>query len=418
MNRIAYLLLLKFICLVNLGYAQTVNTIAGSSRGFTNANGLAAQFNQPDGICADSKGNLYVADWANYMIRKISPEGDVTTFAGSTFGYSDGVGTSAKFKEPRGICIDANDNIYVTDRENDRIRKITSDGTVSTYAEITRPIGICADNKGNLYVSDTNVSRIWKIASDGKITIFAGDIQGLANGVGSSAKFYNPFGMCVDSSGNLYVADTVNNNIRKITPDALVTIFAGSATGNYGSSNGVGTNAKFNGPYGIVMDLNGILYVTDSGYNKIRKIMPDGTVSNYAGSDFGFTGTSDGVGSEVGFHTPAGICILPNGIMYVADRGSHRIRKINSTLGIDKNEISNFSLALFPNPTSDVLNIESNYSLIDSKIIISDVSGKILHSEKVTSSIFGLHLKNYAKGVYFLTLLKDNSKEMRKFIVN
>lgn len=412
------ILLAIIVCFVNLVYTQTVTTIAGSSRGFTNANGLAAQFNQPDGICADSKGNLYVADWANYMIRKITPEGVVSTFAGSTYGFSDGNGSEAKFREPRGICIDNKDNIYVADREDDKIRKITPDGTVSTYVQITRPIGICTDNKGNLYVSDTNVSRINKIASDGTISIFAGDMQGLANGVGSSAMFYNPFGMCMDSSGNIYVADTNNNNIRKITPDAVVTIFAGSPTGDSGSTNGLGTNAKFNYPYGIVIDSNGILYVTDSGSSKIRKITPDGTVSNYAGSTFGFVGNSDGIGSDAQFHTPAGLCILNSGEMYVADSGNHRIRKINSTLGIGQNEISNLSVALFPNPTSDVLNVESNSSLIGTRIIITDSSGRTLYAQEVSGSIMRLNLKDYSKGLYFLTLLKDNGRETHKFIVN
>ncbi|KAF2335430.1 T9SS type A sorting domain-containing protein [Flavobacterium ginsenosidimutans] len=412
------ILLGAIICFINLVQAQTVTTIAGSSRGFANASGLAAKFNQPDGICADSKGNLYVADWANYMIRKITPDGVVSTFAGSTYGFSDGIGIEAKFREPRGICIDSNDNIYVTDPEDDKIRKITSDGTVSTYVEIESPIGICIDSKGYLYVSDTNVSRINKVAPDGTISIFAGSDQGLANGAGPEARFYNPFGMCMDSAGNLYVADTNNNNIRKITPDAVVTIFAGSPTGDTGSTNGVGTNAKFNYPYGIVIDENNILYVTDNGYNKIRKITPDGTVSNYAGSSFGFIGDSDGIGSDAEFYNPSGICILKSGVMYVADQGNHRIRKINTTLGVDYNEVSNLPIALFPNPTSDVLNVVSNSSLIGSKIIITDVSGKTLHTQEVSDPIVLFNLRDYNKGLYFLTLLKDNSRETHKIIVN
>ena len=223
------------------GERWIVTTLAGDgTRGYLDDTGTAAQFNWPNDVTVDSLGNVYVADGWNYRIRKIDPDGVVTTVAGDgTKGYADGTGTGAQFSDPRGIAIDSSGNIYVTDDDSYtsscRIRKITSAGVVTTlagggygYADGTgtgaqfnqQPSGIAVDSDGNVYVSHelNYIPRIRKIDITGYVTTIAGGYgQGYSDGPGGSAKFYGLFGMAADGDGNIYVADRGNNRIRKIT---------------------------------------------------------------------------------------------------------------------------------------------------------------------------------------------------------
>jgi sugar lactone lactonase YvrE len=212
----------------------TVSTLAGSgTAGYAEGTGTSAQFNQPRGVAVDSAGNVYVADDGNHRIRKITPGGTVSTLAGSgTAGYAEGTGTNAQFNNPRGIAVDSAGNVYVGDQMNHRIRKITPGGTVSTLAG--------TGTYGNV------------------------------DGPGTSAKFNRPYGVAVDSAGNVYVAGNINQRIRKITPDGTVSTLAGSGTLGY--LDGPGSSAQFNQPRGVAVDSAGNVYVADTYNNLIRKI--------------------------------------------------------------------------------------------------------------------------------------------------
>ena len=319
-----------------------VSTFAGLGyRASDDGNGTLAGFNLPTGVAIDDSGNIYVADSENQKIRKITPTGEVTTLAGSgSRGNSDGIGEAASFNNPSGVAVDASGNVYVADQINHSIRKITPNGHVTTLAgsgtrgktdgnglsaSFQNPYGIASDASGNVYVADVINNRIRKITPNGDVTTLAGSSNGSADGNGSSASFKTPFGVAVDVSGNVYVADFGNHKIRKITPNGDVTTLAGS--GSPGSADGNGTAASFNNPSGISVDAQGNVYVGDRGNNKIRKITPDGEVTTIAGS--GSMGSADGDGTAASFYNPDGLAVDDNGYIYVADYRNHIIRKIS-----------------------------------------------------------------------------------------
>jgi len=268
-----------------------VSTLAGSgSSGFADGTGTSAKFIRPSGVAVDSAGNVYVADTENHRIRKISPSGEVSTLAGSggfgsSGGSADGTGTAAQFDRPHGVAVDSAGNVYVADRYNHRIRKITPSGVVSTLAgsgvggfadgtgtaaKFNYPTGVAVDSAGNLYVADQYFQRIRKITASGVVSTLAGSWSGYADGTGTAAQFNYPAGVAVDSAGNVYVADTENHRIRKITPSGVVSTLAGS--GSSGFADGTGTTAKFIRPFGVAVDSAGNVYVADTWNHRIRKI--------------------------------------------------------------------------------------------------------------------------------------------------
>ena len=324
---------------------RTVSTFAGSTQGFADGTGTDAQFNHPTVPVLDAFGNIYVPEFYNSKIRKITPEGVVTTFAGSTGGFADGTGTAAKFSSPVGITIDTSGNLYVGDKGNHNIRKITPEGVVTTFAgstggfadgtgtdaQFNEPYGITIDTSGNLYVADNKNHKIRKITPEGVVTTFAGSTEGDVDGTGTDAQFNNPFDITIDVSGNLYVTDRYNHKIRKITPQGVVSTLAGSTLGYL---DGTGTDAQFHNPQGVTIDVYGNLYVADRYSNKIRKITPQGVVSTYAGVTIYDSGGNpapgdvDGAGTVARFNQPSGVAFDASGNLIVVDWGNHKIRKI------------------------------------------------------------------------------------------
>ncbi len=300
-----------------------------------------ASFLSPVGFAVDPAGNVYVADYGNNEIYRITPAGVVKTFAGSgAQGDADGAGSAASFYFPESVAVDSAGNVYVADYGNNEIRKITPAGAVKTFAgsstkgdadgtgsaaSFDGPEGVAVDSAGNAYVADYGNNEIRKITPAGVVRTFAGlGAQGDADGTGSAASFDGPEGVAVDPAGNVYVADYGNNEIRKITPAGVVTTFAGS--GAQGDADGTGSAASFDGPEGVAVDSAGNVYVADYGNNKIRKITPAGVVTTFAGS--GAQGDADGTGSAASFDGPEGVAVDSAGNVYVGDEFNNEIRKI------------------------------------------------------------------------------------------
>ncbi len=329
----------------------TWSVVAGQppQLGSTDGSAADARFYNLNSLVADAAGNLYVTDTFNNTIRKVSPTGAVTTFAGAAgvTGTADGPGATARFNSPNGIALDTAGNLYVADRANHSIRKITPAGGVSTYAGLTgtsgsadgpadtarfnRPAGIVVDRAGHVWVTEVVNQTVRRITPAGEVTTVAGlaENAGSADGTGSAARFSAPYGIVEESSGDFLIADSNNHTIRRLTRDGVVTTFAGTA-GLRGTTSGTGAAARFNFPSGLALDRDGNVYVADTSNDCIRRITSAAVVSVYAGSA-DVRGSANGTGTAARFYNPFGIAMAPSGDLYVADTLNHSVRKISPT---------------------------------------------------------------------------------------
>lgn len=307
--------------------ANRVSTLAGNSgvAGTTDGTGGNARFNQPSGITTSSAGLLTVVDTANTLIRRVTSAGVVTTLAGSPTlrGNENGTGTAATFGMPIGIAQNSSGTFTIADATNHTLRKMTSANVVTTLAgeagtsgstegsgtvaRFNYPTGVATDSTGVIYVSDTTNNLIRKVTSSGVVTSLAGvvAVSGWQDGTGNGALFNQPGGLATDSAGNVYVADTGNSVVRKITPAGVVTTLAGLSTVG-GLKDGTGGQAWFNQPRDLTVDTAGNIYVADTGNAAIRKITPAGVVTtmNLTIAPTSTTGVTSSGGSTGGSTTP------------------------------------------------------------------------------------------------------------------
>jgi len=347
------------------GAANVLTTVAGSGvRGFSGDGGLAAAASvaSPLRMTFDGAGNFYFCDFANNRIRRVTPGGTITTFAGNGeagFGGDGGTATAAQLNQPVSVAIDKDGNVYIADRGNQRIRKVAAatdvmttfagtgtagfsgDNGQATAARLNSPNAVAVDAAGNLYIADTNNNRIRRVVTGGVISTFAGTGQAGFSGDGgdaASAQLRTPFELAVDGAGDLYIVDNGNNRIRKITiGNSVINTIAGTGTAGIGGDGGPAVNANIGNPQAIAVDNAKNLYIADSGNSRIRRVDAGTGVINLLAGGGGTGFSPDGalaIGSRQG--NPQGVAVDVMGAVYFADLVNNRIRKIVAMESGDK----------------------------------------------------------------------------------
>jgi uncharacterized protein (TIGR03437 family) len=374
---------------VTFNPAQVVVTVAGNGTVGSLGDGgaaVAAQLRQPIGVAVDGQGNLYVADTYNHRVRKVSPSGVITPFAGNgILGSSgdNGLATAASLNEPISVLADSAGNVYIGDYRNHRVRKVTPDGQITTIAgtgefgdkgdggpatqaEITFPIGLALDAQGNLFIaedwspSEGGNNRVRKVnASDGKISTVAGNGEvgfGGDGGPATQARFLFPTGLAVDRQGNLYIADYGNARIRRVNAsDGVINTIAGTGTDGYNGDNIPANTAQLNGPWGLGLDGAGDLLIADQVNSRLRKItLSTGMISTIAGNGNIGYGGDNGAPNVATLGIPTNVAVDGQGHLYFADGGNHRVRKIQPATTI--RTVATISAASFtPNLAADAI---------------------------------------------------------------
>lgn len=445
---------------------QLTNTIAGirGKTGHDDGPLGTATFNGPKGVAVDKSGNIFVADSGNNSIRKITPDGAVSTFAGSitgASGFQDGQGSAALFNQPIGLAIDNNNNLFVADKGNNSIREIDQTGNVTTYAgngapgstngpalkiaTFNQPVALAIDPSMNIYVADMGNNLIRRINSVNRIVVTLAGIAGVSghnnnNTNGSSpATFNQPKGLTYEASTkNIYVVDYGNNLIRQITSQGVVTTLSGKLTAGSAEGSGKDGVAQFNFPTSLVSDLGGIVYVADFKNNKIRSILSTyfGNTSTYAGS--GLAGYDDGIGTNAEFNEPYGITTDQYGNLIISDFGNNTIRRVSTngytlggTLPIGLNfdpttgiisgtpaknqKLSNYTITGYNSygKSSQQISISVVSSSNDFLSSLSTSVGSLSPSFSSTTYNYNIAIPNDVDGISFTPSLVDSNATLR-----
>lgn len=410
-------------------HCQIISTVVGDGSGTAGSIGDGGQanlarLNNPLGLTFDNSNNLYIADLGNNKVRKISSSGIISTFAGNgVSGYSGdgGQAINAKLNGPSGVTIDGTGNLLIVDYSNNIIRKVNTSGIISTIAgtisagfggdggqaslaQMAYPSNTIIDAIGNIYVSDTYNYRIRKISTTGIISTIAGNGTLGYSGDGGQAtlaELYYPLGMAIDAAGNLYFADSGNNRIRMINTSGVISTIAGIGTPGFSGDGGLATSAKLNSPNGLVFDSFGNLYFTDRNNSRIRMINTSGIISTIAGSATSGAYMGDGgLATAARLNHPAQITLDNLGNLYFTDNYNNCVRKVtNVTTNINQQLEVNDVLQIFPNPTDNIFSIITKAETL---IIITNVFGEIVLTQQLQVGKNKINLNNHSSGIYFI----------------
>lgn len=486
-----------------------ISTYAGTGTlGFSGDGGAAssAQFSYPYAVAVTSAGTVYVADQVNNRIRKITSTGIISTIAGNGTYGNGGAATAATLANPQGVAVDAAGNVYVADYGNNRIRKISTtgiitnfagsgtgiDGSAATAADIYHPAAVAVDASGNVYIAETGNHRVRKVNTSGIISSVAGTgVSGYSGdaGAATAAKLSSPYGVTVDASGNIYIADLGNNRIRKVS-GGIITTVAGTGVAGFSGDGGAATSANINTPYGMTLDASGNMYICDYNNFRIRRVSATGTISTIAGTGNPLYGGDGGMATAADLNRPTGIAVDASGNIYIADNNNQRVRKLcvlpvsgtitgpttvvmgnNITLsttgtggtwssvftakatvassgmvhaiasGVDTikytatnscgtsrsvyvinittsrpggNAIEPAAQAtvlnVYPNPSTGLLNLETAQDKIISQVLVFDISGKLMQQVSGSTNAVQVNISDYTPGMYILKVLHQDGE--------
>lgn len=343
----------------------------------------SATLTLPSGVALDASGNVYIADQWNLRLRKVDSSGNINTVAGNggfTYSGDGGPATRAQLNTPLGVAVDPAGNLYIADSRNRVVRKVGTDHTISSFpgTSLINPRGLVADSAGNIYVADSQDNRVKRIGADGSVVTIAGNGSGGFAGDGgpaTNAMLNVPAGLAIDKNNNLYIADFANNRVRIVTPDGTINTLAGSGFQNYSGDNASAVAAGLNGPLAVAVDSAGNVYIADSNNHAIRKVTTDGLIHTAAGTGVPGSGGDGGPPTSAQIAAPSGLVIDRAGNLYVSD-STMRIRKIVPDLVITTiagNGISGYSgdngiatLATLDGPAGLALDASGDLYIADS----------------------------------------------------
>jgi len=423
-----------------------ITTIAGNGiTEFSGDGGPAdtAEMAAPSGICMDRLGNLYIADNDNHRVRIIDPSGIINTFAGdSAIGYTgDGhPADSAELHNPQGVCLDQAGNLYITDWYNDVVRKVNAtthiittvcgngsggfggDNGPATSAHMEKPSTTWVDAIGNIYIADYGNNRVRKVdIATGTIHTIAGNgTSGFSGngGLADTSRLSYPNGVCTDTAGNVYISDNGNNMIRKIDAiTGLISTVAGTGQLGYAGDNGPAADAKLASPNAVFVDSKGILYISDNGNNVVRAIIPNGTIYTIAGNGSpGYTG-DNGPATQARLNSPTAVFVDTAGYIYIADGNNSVIRKVTPpVLGVNNVPLLT-GVDIFPNPSNGKFTLRLKQVPQNAHVEVANAIGQKIHDAPLNSAQTDIDISPAPPGVYFISILSPSNRQTQKIQV-
>jgi trimeric autotransporter adhesin len=419
--------------------AQIISTVAGiGTPGYSGDGGPAtvAQFQNTYGFAFDTSGNLFVVDGCNFVVRKITPSGTITTVAGNGYGAGcigsggytgdGGAATAAELSTPNDVAFDKWGNMYVVEHFNHTIRKVNTSGIISTIAgtgtiagytgdggpataaTLNEPAGISIDTSGNLYITDQMNDAVRKVNTSGVISTFAGTGSMGYSGDGgpaTNAKFYQPTSLALDKHGNLFVADVGNNCVRKIDPAGTITTVAGTGAAGYSGDGGMATSALLNWCTGVFVDVSDNIYISDYSNNVIRKVDASGIITTVAGSGVAGYSGDGGAATAAKLNNPWVAKPDAYGNLYLADCLNNVVRKIGPGTPESLGKPLASDSQIFPNPaTNEIIVQNAPYG----EVFIYNLFGELVYRALISSNNQVLNISSLHGGVYIVCMPGKN----------
>lgn len=455
MKKILFTAILLSIILSGFSAAngQTITTVAGTDMvppyhcGPYTGPATNASLGTITGVAVDGTGNMYITQEGCYVATKVDASGTISLLAGNGlqgFSGDGGPALAAEFNTPWGIAVnnrggDGISNVYITDLDNNRVRKMDGFGNIGTIAGngttgfggdgipatdqgFSGPTGVALDDSGNAYISASYGWRVFKINGSGIISTIAG--TGTTGSLGdggpaTAAQVYSPWAIAVDGYGNLYIAEAFTARVRKVTTDGIIQTIAGNGTGSYYGDGGPATDAAIAEPRGVAVDNCGNVYISDGINHVVRKVDTAGIISTVAGTGTGGFSGDNGPATAAELDAPEGIAVDAIGNLYIADSKNYRVRKvtfdIHCGISLGTKPVSAISVSVYPNPAHDILNIDNVTT--PTTCTIFNVLGSLMQQTTLIAGNNSISVQSLSPGVYMLQLVdEEGNKVMRKVV--